>query len=668
MMQRLDFSIGPVQRFVAQSRRTRDLWSSSYLLAYLSAHALRAALDKGAALRKPNLDGDPLYAWVCGHRDGPPPAIGSVPNHFAVAVTTSPRAVAEHCIAAFNAAWLKVCDAVWSEFFAPVAHHGYQSKAVWDRQVNGFWEIQWTAGDDDPLVAGLQRNRRKQWQAHLAAAELGSKCSMMYDYQELSGYIPITKGPKRSNYWEAVYQWVNHRESNPPAATEKPATRDKSEWGDIRRDERLCAVAAVKRLFPLIGEKAIGWRVEPSRWLSTVDIAAQPWLSRVAAIAPIEAAAFCKDLLKHAPGARRRLRARLAGNDPDTRPLWECLDANCFHSDSLEDEKMVEFSDDKTTKPEKKRHRQALKQQLLELIEKQAPNGEKLGPPPNAYAVILADGDRLGELAKTMSAEEIGAALNRFTRKVPEIANDYGALPIYAGGDDVLLLLPVPRALGCAAALADKYRSAFAETNPDAAAKATLSAAVVFGHIRLPLTMVLDEAHWLLDDIAKKENGRNSLAVSLFKSGGRRALWTSTWQRSTGPAVTGIEQLAACLRGDSPSLATDRPGELSTSLLFRLRETLSVLGDGPSWTPGQWIELPPGTDLRGFLHAEIVRGLACRGESDHQGAAPLTDLILGHLGPARAGQADPEVPTTIGMDGLLVARFLAYPKFQEDVG
>ena len=39
-LQRLHFSIGPVQGFVAQSRRTRDLWASSFLLSHLAQVAL----------------------------------------------------------------------------------------------------------------------------------------------------------------------------------------------------------------------------------------------------------------------------------------------------------------------------------------------------------------------------------------------------------------------------------------------------------------------------------------------------------------------------------------------------------------------------------------------------------------------------------------------------
>ncbi|WP_255724622.1 type III-B CRISPR-associated protein Cas10/Cmr2 [Shimazuella soli] len=39
MTKKMHFTIGPVQEFVAQSRRTRDLLASSFLLSYLAAHA-----------------------------------------------------------------------------------------------------------------------------------------------------------------------------------------------------------------------------------------------------------------------------------------------------------------------------------------------------------------------------------------------------------------------------------------------------------------------------------------------------------------------------------------------------------------------------------------------------------------------------------------------------
>ena len=58
----LMFSIGPVQDFIAQARRTLDLWSGSYLLSYLTGSALRhIALTLGPdQIIFPNLCGQPI--------------------------------------------------------------------------------------------------------------------------------------------------------------------------------------------------------------------------------------------------------------------------------------------------------------------------------------------------------------------------------------------------------------------------------------------------------------------------------------------------------------------------------------------------------------------------------------------------------------------------------
>lgn len=52
----LDIAIGPVQGFVAQSRRTRDLWGSSYLLSYLSARAALGVERAGGKVVRPKLE------------------------------------------------------------------------------------------------------------------------------------------------------------------------------------------------------------------------------------------------------------------------------------------------------------------------------------------------------------------------------------------------------------------------------------------------------------------------------------------------------------------------------------------------------------------------------------------------------------------------------------
>lgn len=58
----LKFQIGPVQEFIAESRSVRDLWSGSYLLSWLMAAGLKALAMKAGpdAVIYPNLKGQPL--------------------------------------------------------------------------------------------------------------------------------------------------------------------------------------------------------------------------------------------------------------------------------------------------------------------------------------------------------------------------------------------------------------------------------------------------------------------------------------------------------------------------------------------------------------------------------------------------------------------------------
>src|SRR6476646_9457896 len=96
----LHFSIGPVQGFIGEARRTRDLWSGSFLLSWLSAQAMleveRAVAGTGGnplrAIVFPAVAVDGLMEAVRRHRrvawagkaQSVPiaPHIGSVPNRF----------------------------------------------------------------------------------------------------------------------------------------------------------------------------------------------------------------------------------------------------------------------------------------------------------------------------------------------------------------------------------------------------------------------------------------------------------------------------------------------------------------------------------------------------------------------------------------------------------
>ncbi|GAB4108392.1 MAG: hypothetical protein Kow001_05370 [Acidobacteriota bacterium] len=60
------FQLGPVQEFISQARSTRDLWSGSYLLSWLMAHAIKAVTDRIGpdCVLYPALRGQPLFDFL----------------------------------------------------------------------------------------------------------------------------------------------------------------------------------------------------------------------------------------------------------------------------------------------------------------------------------------------------------------------------------------------------------------------------------------------------------------------------------------------------------------------------------------------------------------------------------------------------------------------------
>lgn len=652
----LDFSIGPVQGFVAQSRRTRDLWGSSYLLSFLSAHAMWGIQEAGGRIVRPVVANDPLFAWVCAAMagtagPGEAPRIGSVPNHFVAELQegADPAGVAQAGIEALERAWELVCDAVWTRFLEAAPARGLGTGEIWARQVSGFWEVAWTSGSAE--AGGGLLARRKHWRSQWLPQEPGDKCTLMPDFQELSGVVRASGRAAREQqdaFWDRLRRDVGSL--------------------DLRSDERLCAIALVKRLFPKVAQAAIGWELDVSRWPSTACMAAVPWLRQVSVAAPQQAEAFAALLRTTAPREAVSVSRRAIPALAHLRsPLAGC-DANYFQAAFLADPRRCPLGGDASPQ-----HRKALIALLKELQDARAAEGGSPGAAPVFYALLLADGDRLGQLVGSLGGQAVGSALAAFTAAAPSIVEDHDGVTVYAGGDDVLAMLPVSTALACASALADCYAASFQQQTNDA--QASLSAAVVFAHVRLPLGAVLSEAHRLLDDVAKARNGRNSLAVAVLKRGGCNSLWATTWRRPGAcAAAASAPPLATQLLADLVGLLQQRlsqPG-LSSALLYRLRDTLSLLCNWPQWEPGGWGAVPAGLDLGAFVRADLINSLMDQGLAEAD-ARPLSQQLAGQLlpllQPARAAGPEPAKPEPagleVGVDALLVARFLAAPT-QED--
>lgn len=669
---RLDVSIGPVQGFVAQSRRTRDLWGSSYLLSYLSANAALAVEEAGGKVVQPQLGRDELFRWLKGQAEpgggaDSPPHTGSVPNHFVAEVggVEEGRRAAEAAVAGLERAWRKVCQAVWDRYVAPAEGLGLDVAAIWHRQTGQYWEVIWTLSPMHDGGAALAR--RKLWRTHRLPDEPGDKCMVMPDLQELSGYVRSRgEAAAQDRFWEAV--------------------RREAGLSNLPPGDRLCAIALVKRLFVDVSEQAIGGRIDAANWPSNVSIAAVPWIGRVLEAAPGKAREYARAVSHVAPGwaFSERLPIDVGGKDTGG---FERLNGDYFHKDWVLDDKECVLPGDGPG------IRKKLAEMLEAIAEVRDSHQRPVGYPADFYALLMADGDRLGELLQVYKPEGVSGALAAFARDVPRIVRDQLGVVVYAGGDDLLAMLPVTTALDCARALAEAYRAAFGGVGEAMAApgggglEPTMSASVLFTHTKVALNTALRELRRLLDDVAKDGNGRDSLAVGILKRGGINAQWVTTWRRRQLSQPGEVDAVEA-ITGLAAHLDRYAGERLSSSVLYRVRTLLSMLCQGSRWSPGSWGVLPKGVDLPAFVRAEVVNSLSHAGVQNRElevRAETLVQAMLDVLarsprqesGSGRSGGRDGTgAPggsaagtggsgygeadgTEVGVDGLLVARFLA---------
>jgi CRISPR-associated protein Cmr2 len=504
-----------------------------------------------------------LLAWIGGSRKGEAPIIGSLPNRFE-ASADDPKTVARSDSKAIQDKWDVISQAVWTKFVADVAENGRDTKKIWDRQVNGFWEVSWVIGSDISAM-----NSRKNWRINRLTDEAGDHCTIMGDWQELSGFIRSKHEDriKEDDFWKDL--------------------RSQSKLGrlDIRDGERLCALALIKRLFPKVSEDAIGWLVETNNWPSTPYVSAVPWLKEVIDKVPREANDYARDVVLAAPDAQRPGISRKMGSFGSnlSEPFLN-LDGNFYFENALVDCKRtplegtpVPLEKGKEEPDDVKNKRGNLKGLLKGLARKVDSS------PVSFYAMLLMDGDNMGKLIGEHQGESISKALSIFTKGVRTIVGDHNGVTIYAGGDDVLAMLPMLDAFKCALSLSKKYVQSFREAIPEA--QATISAGLVFSHYHIPLSTVMQEAHHILDDVAKDENGRDSIAVSVLKTSGKHCQWTVTWDRLTdNKGVSRIDDLVSKVQ-DGPQK------QFSTSFFYGMRDYLAILSGDQLLKPGSYARL-----------------------------------------------------------------------------
>lgn len=622
---RLAFTFGPVQGFVAQARRTRDLWAGSWLLSYLTESAMAAAEREGAELVLPHRDpGD--RSCVTMRRDRA--RFGRFPNRF-TADAEDPVRAARAAADELVRTWKRVAQGVWDAFVAGAAEqHGLGTAEIWRRQVESFWEVSWVVAEAGRVDAALRA--RKNVRLVQAPVEPGVHCSLMGDLQELSGHFGPGSRSRQVDFWQAV--------------------RAQSASFDLEENERLCAIALIKRLFPKVAPKAVGVNLEGvESWPSTAWLAARPWIGRAMRTAPARAESFARAATKlagkqRATQERRAARAHF-GEAAAAHAGFASLSGPLFFAAALEEPKSLELPADADTREAR---------YALEGLCKQV--DRDLQP---FYAILLMDGDHMGTLldkARRCGGGEasVSRALNDFSGRVEGIVWDHQGHTVYAGGDDLLALLPAPGALACAEALADAYARAF---QTQGISDATLSGGLVFSHYKWPLRAALATARHALDEVAKERTGRAALAIGVIQSSGLAARWSAPWEviRGEAPARTALRRLAASFAEDGP---------FSSSYLHNFREQVTALLDDALDGPETFGRLGAALDeeiVQDIAVAERRRGLGSRASQEPlEATRERVDALLALTAQwKREAGVCKRRAGRLGFDGLRIARFLA---------
>ncbi|HDQ72524.1 MAG TPA: type III-B CRISPR-associated protein Cas10/Cmr2 [Chloroflexi bacterium] len=507
----LIFTIGPVQSFIAEARRTRDLFVGSQLLVELT-RAAAYAVDRMQGVE-----------WVYpSHVDQ-----DSLPNRF-VAYVPADRVeqVREAAEKAVEDTWAKYADNARKELskFAPREDKTW--KEIWKRQIATFPEVHWTVcrppsseqaarllGGKAPgghaarhIIASLALNARKGMRQFEHTTEHGEK-------DTLSGVRePLHTGKLNAkSYWSQVAEGLKN-DGNPSLV--RPEGR-----------ERLDALGAVKRFIPPYNFP------EAEKFPSTSSVAAADFRRRIKGNPAAE-----KALEEHGQEVRK-LGIFKPGDGFAAEEIglagWE-YDGDLLYDSTFTPQALV---DDCGLLNVREQDLESARKSLGELYS--AANCR----PSTYYAILMMDADGMSDkIADCQSLEEhqkISRALSEFAGLVKEIVErQFAGRVIYAGGDDVLALLPVADALPSAAALRGAFRQVLGELLPEA----TISAGIALVHHRHPLDSALRAAREA-QYAAKQIEGKDALCVYALKRSGEPVSVRAKWEYDGIGVVTMIERI-----------------------------------------------------------------------------------------------------------------------------
>ena len=520
----LIFSLGPVQPFIAQARKTRDLWLGSFILSTLMAAGTR----------------DIKGTFVFPTEREIEKNIPDIPNKY-IALFDEPedepknaQAAAKQSEGQIQKCWEDLCQKVWDKVIAGHSTTTAETEDIWKRQTKfstlfeTFWVIvektkptypEWLDEAESIFAA------RKRLRDFKAQDEPGEKSAISGEREILHGKGISSK--EIDEFWKTI------------------ATSRSEMDIDQEGKEHLDAIDTVKRFamearpiipgipFPSTSSVATASFVERLLEVNIDSAVLEQWEKQTEKLA-IKRPADAREVpfLQRKAKASRRWILQRDGDlyFPET-----------FVPRQLEKNYRILGAEGEAVARE---GWQALRKLL------QKTDDAEITRPTPYYAILQMDGDNMGILLSNVTDdqqhERISAALSNFARKLapPLVQDNYPGRLVYAGGDDVLALAPLARdipkeggekdplrhILDLAEKLQDEYCKRVKKALPeDRQSGVTASMGIVFVHHYTSLSYVLRSAREA-ESSAKRRYGRNALVVTVLRRSGEQTRVGCHWQ------------------------------------------------------------------------------------------------------------------------------------------
>ncbi len=625
-------TLGPVQEFIRAARKSRDLWYGSWVLSELSKAAAFTLHEANYTLVFPYPRD--IVASDTPHQPSAEDIVRQIRSRLnykhdfyddrfnvanrIVAVCEDPDIKTEQelrdaIVTIGDKVEAQVRDrleVLWGDARSHFVREGWETKTA-DKQIFDLPELYWAGAAYDPTApvehptSYLQRY--KQVGAVLAARK-GTR-----DFKPVSW--DGTGIPKSS--LDGVRESVIH---------EKKYDDPKQLYKDFkaRPAERLSGVDLLKRH---------GNRGEESRFASTSHVAAGAILKYWSSSTKVtKFAQQWNNYIKELAGlvGPESLRDETT---PQQHPVLGWCDGGLLFESRLRE--VVETSQEIKGQKASTDTLRAAGQALQKFLESTSTR-TTLSP---YYAILVADGDSMGkaiDAQKTVAGQQyISAALSAFASKVRAIVEtDHQGELIYAGGDDVLALLPLHTVLDCANRLADEFADKMQGFPYDSDKHTpTLSTGIAITHHIEPLSDALHLAREA-EKRAKRVDGKNALCITVSKRSGAE----QTVVGSRGGVYERLKMLSEWLAR----------GELPDGIAFEYQQLwLHLAGeDAPAKPTGPWREIFELEAKRIFDRKTTDRGKKV--------SSNIQDKVLGFL----KADAQGWVPSDL-VNGMIVARLFA---------